>query len=141
MLILIALLCGILFGFGLMVSGMSNPEKVLGFLDLAGDFDPSLMFVMAGAVAVTFVGFPLVLKLKKPFFDQTFQVISKSVIDRPLILGAVLFGVGWGLAGYCPGPGFTQFGISMIQGEWVDPLIFLIGLIAGSLMLNFYEKR
>lgn len=128
----IGLVCGFLFGIGLIISAMVNPDKVLAFLDVFGDWDPSLMFVMGGAVCVTLVGFPLVLKRAKPLFSDSFSMPLKQMVDRRLILGSMLFGAGWGLSGYCPGPGFTQFGASLVQGQWIDPLIFLLTFFIGS---------
>ncbi len=99
-----ALLVGLLFGAGLTVSGMINPAKIIAFLDIAGAWDPSLLVVMAAALAVSFIGYRIVLARQKPVFEPSFQVPVKTVIDRPLLVGSALFGAGWGLAGLCPGP-------------------------------------
>ena len=104
MYILMALASGLLFGCGLALSQMINPAKVLGFLDIAGRWDPSLAFVMAGAVAVTLVSFYYVLKRKAPLYDRRFFVPTRRDIDARLLAGAALFGCGWGLVGFCPGP-------------------------------------
>jgi uncharacterized membrane protein YedE/YeeE len=105
---------GLIFGFGLLLSGMSDPAKVLNFLDLggiaSGRWDPSLAFVMAGAVAVTFVGFRFVLKRSRPLFAERFHLPTKRELDIRIIAGPAIFGVGWGLAGFCPGPGLTALG-------------------------------
>jgi uncharacterized membrane protein YedE/YeeE len=98
------LLAGVIFGIGLLISGMANPAKVQNFLDLAGNFDPSLIFVMAGAVAVTFLGYRLVLRRPKPLLAERFYLPVASIIDGRLLLGAAVFGIGWGLSGFCPGP-------------------------------------
>jgi uncharacterized protein len=102
---------GLLFGFGLVVSGMSKPEKVLNFLDVAaifsGTWDPSLAIVMAGAIGVAMPGFALVRRLRRPLLAQTFHLPYRRDVDRRLVAGAGLFGVGWGLVGLCPGPAFT----------------------------------
>ena len=98
---------GLLFGIGLVVSGMSDPAKVLNFLDPAGTWDPSLAFVMGGAVVTAFVGYRLVFKRQKPLAADAFQLPAKKEIDRPLLLGSAIFGVGWGLGGFCPGPALT----------------------------------
>jgi uncharacterized membrane protein YedE/YeeE len=101
---LAALVCGIVFGFGLMVSGMTQPSKVLGFLDVFGRWDPTLAFVMAGALAVTFAGYALARRRPAPVFAASHLWPTKTDIDRPLVAGSALFGAGWGLVGLCPGP-------------------------------------
>lgn len=105
---------GLLFGIGLIVSGMSDPAKVLNFLDVAaiasGDWDASLAFVMAGAVSVAFIGYRLVLRRPSPLLADRFQVPTRTEIDGRLISGAALFGLGWGLAGFCPGPALVALG-------------------------------
>lgn len=95
---------GLLFAVGLGLSGMTQPAKVTGFLDIAGNWDPTLAFVMGGAVLVGFVAFPLILRRPHPLLADRFALPTRTAIDAPLLVGAVLFGVGWGLAGYCPGP-------------------------------------
>lgn len=104
---IVNLALGLLFGLGLVVSGMSDPAKVLNFLDLAGTWDPSLAFVMGGAVVTVFVGYRLVFTRAKPLAAASFQLPAKTEIDRPLLLGAAIFGIGWGLGGFCPGPALT----------------------------------
>ena len=104
----VAFLVGVLFGMGLLISGMANPAKVIGFLDLAGSWDPSLMFVMAGAVGVHSLLAPLVLRRRRPLFAEAFAMPKSRQIDRDLVAGAAIFGVGWGLAGYCPGPALVS---------------------------------
>lgn len=101
---IVALLSGALFGVGLAISGMANPAKVIGFLDIAGDWDPTLAFVMGGAVLVTLVAFRFVLSRKRPVLDGGFSVPDRTDVDGRLLGGASLFGVGWGLSGFCPGP-------------------------------------
>ena len=101
--ILINLIAGILFGLGLLVSGMANPAKVLNFLDLAGMWDPSLAFVMAGAIAVTLPGYRLVFRRSAPLLSDRFRLPTSTAIDYRLILGAAVFGIGWGRSGFCPG--------------------------------------
>jgi uncharacterized protein len=108
--LLIQFLTGLLFGSGLIVAGMADPAKVQNFLDIAGSWDPSLAFVMAGGVIVTFIGYRVVLKRQQPYFDTTFHLPKATSIDWPIITGPATFGIGWGLAGFCPGPAFTALG-------------------------------
>jgi uncharacterized membrane protein YedE/YeeE len=124
---------GLIFGFGLLLSGMSDPAKVLNFLDLggiaSGRWDPSLAFVMAGAVAVTFVGFRLVLRRPRPLFAARFHLPTRRELDLRIVAGPAIFGVGWGLAGFCPGPALTALGFgtraafvfvaAMLAGMWL----------------------
>ncbi|WP_370262629.1 DUF6691 family protein [Limnobacter sp.] len=122
-------LAGVLFGLGLIVSGMSNPAKVIGFLDLSKPWDPSLMLVMAGAIAVALPGFWLAKRRQTGLLGQAMQWPGTSSIDRPLLVGAVLFGAGWGLGGFCPGPALVAssallgeallFTAAMLLGMWV----------------------
>jgi uncharacterized membrane protein YedE/YeeE len=119
-------LVGLIFGLGLLISGMANPAKVQNFLDLAGSFDPSLIFVMASALAVTFVGYRLVLRRERPVLAERFYLPSASIIDGRLILGAAMFGVGWGLSGFCPGPAIVSLPL-LANGT----LIFVPAMLAG----------
>lgn len=118
-------LAGLIFGLGLLISGMANPAKVQNFLDLAGTFDPSLIFVMAGAVVVTFIGYRLVLR-ERPILADRFYLPAASIIDGRLILGAALFGIGWGLSGFCPGPAIVSLPL-LAKGT----LIFVPAMLAG----------
>jgi uncharacterized protein len=106
--ILVNLLAGLLFGLGLLLSGMANPAKVLNFLDIAGHWDPSLAFVMAGAVIVTALGYRLTFRRAKPILDIRFRVPTATQIDLQLVVGAASFGLGWGLVGFCPGPALVS---------------------------------
>lgn len=121
-----ALGAGFLFGIGLWVSGMANPKKVLGFLDITGDWDASLMLVMGGAVAVTLLGFRLVLKLPSPWIEKEFRIPPKTHIDAPLLGGAAIFGIGWGIAGYCPGPAITALSTLSMESA-----VFVVAMLAG----------
>lgn len=121
-------LVGGIFGLGLTVSQMINPNKIIGFLDITGDWDASLLFVMLSAVIVTYLGYRFVLRKSKPTLSKQFMLPTKQDIDLPLIVGAALFGIGWGLSGYCPGPSITALGLG-----YMDPVYMVIGLIAGSL--------
>ena len=120
---------GALFAVGLAVSGMTRPAKVVGFLDLAGDWDASLAFVMMGAIAVHFVAYRVVLRRPAPLFDGRFHLPTRRDIDLRLVLGAALFGVGWGLGGYCPGPGL----VSAAAGS-LGAIVFVVGMTAGMLI-------
>ncbi len=126
---LAALAAGLLFGLGLTVSQMANPAKVLGFLDLAGDWDPSLAIVLAGAVATTALGFRLVRRAGRPLLAPTFRLPSATRIDRPLLLGAILFGLGWGLVGFCPGPALAALGL-----DGLPVPVFILAMLAGMLL-------
>jgi uncharacterized protein len=132
----ISLLAGLLFGLGLGISQMIDRDRVLGFLDVSGVWDPTLVFVLAGAVTVTVIAFWFVLRRPHPFLADTFQLPTKKEIDRPLIVGAVLFGIGWGIAGYCPGPGI----VALVLGIW-NPVLFAIAFIVGSLTYQWYAKQ
>lgn len=135
-----ALISGLIFGLGLIVSGMSDPAKVLNFLDVFGTWDPSLAFVMGGGILVTAPGFAwLTRRCDRPFFDERFQMPRRTDLDPKLLTGAGLFGIGWGLGGFCPGPALTALPISatgtlvfvpfMLAGMWLarhtpDPTVF-----------------
>ncbi|MDG0999405.1 MAG: YeeE/YedE family protein [Pseudomonadales bacterium] len=126
---IVAVVTGLLFGAGLAASGMTNPEKVQGFLDLTGVWDPSLMFVMGGAVVVTLISFRFILKLSRPVFSEQFHMPSSTSIDTRLIIGAALFGIGWGLVGYCPGPALAA--IAYLNS---DVMIFLVAMFVGAFL-------
>ena len=124
-----ALLAGALFGAGLAVSQMINPRKVQAFLDLAGDWDPSLALTMAGALLVTSVGYRLVLKRPRSLLGEAFRLPSQQLIDSRLLLGAALFGIGWGLGGYCPGPAIAALALGNLE-----PWLFLGAMLIGGLL-------
>lgn len=124
--ILATLLSGILFGIGLSICGLINPAKVLAFLDIAGDWDPSLAVTMAAAVATTAIGYRLVLKRRAPLFAEGFKLPTASAIDRQLIAGAAIFGLGWGLVGFCPGPA-----IASLSFGYEPVFIFVAAMLAG----------
>jgi uncharacterized membrane protein YedE/YeeE len=138
--ILIQFVIGLVFGLGLLVSGMSDPAKVLNFLDLggirAGTWDPSLAFVMAGAVAVTFIGYKFVLKRPQPIFAERFHLPGKADVDLRIILGPAIFGVGWGLAGFCPGPALTALGFGAPAA-----LLFVAAMLAGMMLARWIADR
>ena len=108
-------LIGVLFGLGLMISGMTNPAKILAFLDLAGNWDPSLIFVMGGAVLIGLVAFYLAKKRTQSFLGGAMHIPTRRDIDRPLVVGSAMFGVGWGLAGFCPGPALVSLGSGEVK--------------------------
>lgn len=120
------LIAGLVFGAGLTVSGMIDPAKVVGFLDVAGAWDPSLAFVMLGAVAVTAVGYRTVLRRGQPMFEPNFSLPTRRDLDPTLFVGAGLFGVGWGIAGYCPGPALA--GLGFLKAETIA---FVGAMLAG----------
>ncbi|RDU94972.1 DUF6691 family protein [Trinickia dinghuensis] len=121
-----AFAAGLLFGLGLIVSHMANPAKVIGFLDLAGSWDPSLAFVMAGAVAVAAVAFALARHRRKSLLGATMSLPTATRIDRPLLIGSTLFGIGWGMAGFCPGPALVTASSGQPKA-W----LFVVAMLAG----------
>jgi len=126
---MVALISGILFGVGLVLSQMTNPVKVINFLDIFGNWDPSLIFVMGGALAVTSICFRRILKRPTPLFGKEFYLSSKSVIDKPLLIGSAIFGIGWGISGYCPGPVVAGLGLGNFEAVVMILSIYL-GFIA-----------
>ena len=124
---LVAAATGILFGLGLSISQMVDRQRVLGFLTLGSDWDPTLLFVMGSAVCVTLVAFRFVLAQPHPVLDEKFHLPEELHIDRRLVAGAAIFGVGWGLSGYCPGPGVA----ALVQGQW-NPVLYVLAFAAGS---------
>ena len=120
-----ALACGALFGLGLAVSGMADPRRVQGFLDVAGAFDPRLLFVLGAAVLTSMVLLPVVLRRARPQLADRFQLAATGRIDRRLVGGAALFGLGWGLAGYCPGPALVGLGVGAAEALWFVPAMML----------------
>ena len=133
--LLLALASGALFGLGLVVSGMVNPAKVLQFLDVAGDWDPSLAFVMAGAIPVAAIGFRLGARRGAPICAPQFSPPPSAQIDARLLGGAALFGVGWGLAGFCPGPALATLGF----GGW-KPLLFVLAMFGGMALFHVIAR-
>lgn len=129
-------IAGLLFGGGLTVSQMVNPGKVIAFLDITGDWDPSLAFVMGGALVVTLVGYRFVLKRNGPLFGDRFRLPTRKDIDAPLLTGAALFGVGWGLAGLCPGPALAS---ASFGGQ--NAYIFVGTMIATIFTYRFIKAR
>ena len=137
---LLTLISGLLFGFGLLLSGMADPAKVQNFLDLFGTWDPSLAFVMGGAIAVTMPGFWLVIRRNKPFFNEVFHLPSRTDLDARLITGAAIFGVGWGLGGFCPGPAVTALPLAA-EGTLIFVVTMLTGMAASKYVLQRRDRR
>lgn len=133
---LTALLSGLVFGLGLIVSGMANPAKVLGFLDLTGDWDPSLALVMGGAAAVEFFAFLIAKNRTRSFIGAEMKLPTASAIDSPLLAGSALFGAGWGIAGFCPDPGLVALGM-----EEPKALVFVAAMLVGMVIFSWLEKR
>ncbi|MDR5880477.1 YeeE/YedE family protein [Caballeronia sp. LZ032] len=135
MLIFNALLSGLVFGLGLIVSGMANPAKVLGFLDIAGLWDPSLAFVMAGAVCIGIVAFAIARRRSRSFLDAPIELPQAKTLTFRLVGGSLLFGIGWGLAGFCPGPAIVAAGSGQVKA-W----IFVLAMLAGMTAFILFER-
>ncbi|MBU3670957.1 MAG: YeeE/YedE family protein [Sinobacteraceae bacterium] len=129
-------LIGLIFGWGLLISGMTDPGKVLGFLDVTGAWDPSLAFVMGGAVLVSVVGFALAKKRARSFLGTAMHLPTARDIDRRLILGSLTFGAGWGLAGFCPGPALVALGAGIPKAA-----LFVLAMVAGMLIYEMLDQR
>ena len=140
MAVLLQFVIGLIFGLGLVMSGMLDPAKVLNFLDIAairtGGWDASLAFVMAGAIAVTFAGYRLVLRRSQPLFGERFHLPTREDIDARVIAGPAIFGVGWGLSGFCPGPAITALGFGTNAAA-----IFVVAMLAGMWLARFIASR
>lgn len=132
---LVALASGLLFAVGLGLSGMTKPSKVYGFLNVAGDWDPSLAFVMGGAVVVGVLASLLMKRMKRPALDEQFCLPEKRDVDARLILGAAIFGVGWGLGGVCPGPGV----VALASGA-LPVVVFVAAMLGGMALYRLYDK-
>ena len=133
--VLVAFLAGLTFGVGLLISGMANPEKVLGFLDLAGLWDPSLALVMVGAIAVGVIAFRVAGSRKLTLLGREFRLPTRSDIDKRLVIGSLLFGAGWGLAGFCPGPALVAMGAGHLKA-----VVFVAAMLAGMALFELLEK-
>ena len=123
-----AFVCGLVFATGLAVSGLANPDKVLQFLTLNANWSPALLFTMAAGIGVTFAGYRWVLR-RGPVFSETLHLPTRTDIDKRLLAGAAIFGIGWGLAGFCPGPALTA-----LSSMHAEPILFVVAMIAGSLV-------
>lgn len=133
---LAAFFCGLLFGAGLLVSQMSNPAKVIGFLDITGNWDPSLALVMVGAVGVFSLFYRLALRREAPLLDRQFALPAKNTLDSPLLAGALIFGAGWGLGGFCPAP-------AIVGSAFGEPRVwaFVAAMLAGIVIVRFGLRR
>ena len=134
--IIASLICGLLFGFGLLISGMSNPARVLNFLDFSSNWDATLAFVMGGAILVAAPGMYWVRKRNKPLFADKFDIPTSTTIDAKLILGSAAFGIGWGISGFCPGPAVVA--IASLQ---TDVLLFVGAMIVGMLAQHWFKPK
>lgn len=132
---IIALFAGMIFGLGLAISEMVNPARVIGFLDVTGNWDPTLAFVMGGALSVTFILFPFILKRSQPVLTEKYFLPDKKDIDKKLLIGSSLFGIGWGIAGFCPGPAITAL-ITFSP----DVILFVVTMIIG-LRIGIYVEK
>ena len=133
-------LSGLIFGIGIAISGMANPAKVLNFFDVAGSWDPSLAFVMGGALIVTFIGYRFVLKRPSPTLAESFQLPTRRDLDLPLIGGSAVFGIGWGIAGFCPGGALPALGTGNAN-VFIFVAALLVGIIAAKLLQSAIANR
>lgn len=131
-----ALASGIVFGFGLSLSGMMNPVRVQGFLDIFGAWDPSLAFVLGGAVVVAAIGVQVMKRMRHPAFDDSFHVPATRRIDTPLVLGSVLFGLGWGIGGFCPGPAIASLSMGLPR-----TILFVVAMLGGMILYDRVWSR
>jgi hypothetical protein len=131
-----AFLAGFLLSLGISVSGMINPAKILAFLDVAGDWDPTLLVVLGGAVGVTLITFRFVMRLPKPLLHHQFVLPTLTKADRPLIVGQILFGIGWGVVGYCPGPVFSSLALG-----YAEPVVVTLAMVAGALLYKRLHSK
>jgi uncharacterized membrane protein YedE/YeeE len=131
----VSFIVGLLFAIGLALSGMTQPQKVIGFLN-PWDWDPALLFVMIGAIGVHALSYPLVRKRKSPLFDTKWHMPTRKDLSARLVLGSAIFGLGWGLGGYCPGPGVT----SLVSGDLL-PIMFVVSMVAGMLFFKKTERH
>lgn len=136
MLIITSLISGLIFGLGLILSGMADPAKVLGFLDLAGPWDPSLALVMAGAIAVGLIGFSFARRRSLSFLGSKMQLPKHGDIDRRLVGGSLVFGIGWGIAGFCPGPALVALGMGETKAA-----AFVAAMVVGMAIFEILERR
>ncbi|MCH9661634.1 MAG: YeeE/YedE family protein [Bacteroidetes bacterium] len=133
---IVSLVCGTIFGIGLTLSQMTNPEKVIGFLNVFGDWDPTLVMVMIGALIVTGIGYVVSFKSKKPLLNDQFYLPKSNDIDSTLILGSIFFGFGWGLSGYCPGPAIANLMINSTEAVY-----FITSMLVGFVIIHIFKAK
>lgn len=131
-----ALISGVIFGLGLLLSGMTDPKKVIGFLDVAGNWDPSLMMVMIGAISVSYFAFRHAKKRTHSYIQETIQLPTSQQIDKPLLLGAITFGIGWGLVGLCPGPA-----LAVLTFGGYEVVLFVLAMLTGMELHRLYKNK
>ena len=135
-----AFLIGLVFGTGIVLSGMANPAKVIGFFDIAGNWDPSLIFVMASAMLTAMIGYRFVLKRPRPVFEREFTLPKSKVIDVPLVLGSLTFGIGWGISGFCPGGAIPALGTGRSEA-FIFVTAMMIGIVATRTLRNMRAQQ
>ncbi|HHR6408385.1 TPA: DUF6691 family protein [Providencia alcalifaciens] len=133
--IIVALVSGILFGLGLLLAGMGNPAKILAFLDITGNWDPSLLVTMVVAMVISAIGYQFVKKCKSSVLNCPLQIPTSKLIDKKLLIGSALFGLGWGLGGICPGPAILLTGMGLTQG-----ILFTLAMIAGMAIFQLFQR-
>jgi uncharacterized membrane protein YedE/YeeE len=136
MAVLASFVCGLIFGLGLVISGMTQPQKVLGFLDIFGRWDPTLAFVMVAALIVAGPGFALARQQRRPLLTPQHLWPTRTDIDQSLVVGSVLFGIGWGLVGLCPGPALVN-----LAGLWPSVIVFALAMSAGMIIKDLWDRR
>ncbi|MDQ1196388.1 YeeE/YedE family protein [Agrobacterium sp. SORGH_AS 787] len=129
-----ALASGLIFGLGLSLSGMLNPARVQAFLDVFGHWDPSLAFVLGGAVLIAFIGVRVAKRMEHPVLDDRFHLPANQKIDAPLIIGSALFGLGWGLGGFCPGPAIASLSVASLTGSAPQVVLFVVAMLIGMML-------
>jgi len=129
-----ALASGLIFGLGLSLSGMLNPARVQAFLDVFGHWDPSLAFVLGGAVLIAFIGVRVAKRMEHPVLDDRFHLPTNQKIDAPLIIGSALFGLGWGLGGFCPGPALASLSVASLTGSAPQVVLFVVAMLIGMML-------
>jgi hypothetical protein len=132
---LASFVCGLVFGFGLLISGMAQPEKVLGFLDIFGHWDPTLAFVMIAAILISGIGFALARQRKRPVLAAQYLWPTRNDIDRPLVVGSILFGIGWGLVGLCPGAALVN-----LAGLTPNVMVFVLAMAVGMIIKDLWDR-
>ncbi len=136
-----ALASGLIFGLGLSLSGMLNPARVQAFLDIFGNWDPSLAFVLGGAVSIAFIGVRAAQRMGRPVLDDVFHLPTNQKIDAPLIIGSALFGLGWGLGGFCPGPAIASLSVAALTSGAPQVILFILAMLLGMTLHDRLSSR